>query len=99
MSLTSPAGGLGLLERVEEQVESDTPWSTILLNDPVNTFPYVIATCMRVLSCSKEQAEVYTAQVHYDGKSSVFHGTKQKCEDIAAQFSAAHLWASAEKSS
>lgn len=97
MTDMTPSGGLGLLEETEIELAPDTPWCTTVFNDPVNSFPYVIATFMRVLDISKEKAEVLTSQVHFEGKSVVFQGEKDKCEQYAAEFSAAHLWARAER--
>jgi ATP-dependent Clp protease adaptor protein ClpS len=94
-----PAGGLGLLEGTELDSITDVPWNTVIYNDPINTFKYVIGCCLRILKCKKEQAELYTNQVHYEGKSLVYSGSKEQAELYAEAFSAAHLWCKAERAS
>jgi ATP-dependent Clp protease adaptor protein ClpS len=95
----SPAGGVGLLEETESELATDTPWQTVLRNDPVNTFAFVIASCKRILKCSQEQAELYAHRTHYEGRAVVYSGPKEQAETYAAQFSAAHLWCHAERTS
>ena len=94
----STEGGTGVLERSDTRLdEADAhPWATVLYNDPVNTFAHVIACCVRIVSCSREQAEVHASQVHYEGKSSVYVGSREQAEQYAAAFSAAHIWCRAE---
>lgn len=99
MEEPTTAGGLGLLEQTQLNEQVEGGWQTILYNDPVNTFDYVIALCQRILKCDKETAKLYTSRVHYEGKAIVYTGGQEQAESYAAAFSAAHLWCSAEKAS
>ena len=87
------------LERpeVDEVVSADTPWITIVWNDPVNLMSYVTYVFMTYFHYSREKAEKLMMQVHEDGRSVVSSGSRDEMErDVAAMHSYG-LWATLAK--
>ena len=90
--------GTGLLDRIEEEQITDTPWQAVLWNDPVNGMVYVTVTLQKILKVGKERAEHLMLLAHTDGKTAVADGTRDHCEKIVNQLMNASLWATLEKS-
>lgn len=87
------------LERpeVDEVASTDTPWITIVWNDPVNLMSYVTYVFMTYFPYSREKAEKLMMQVHQDGRSVVSSGSREEMErDVAAMHSYG-LWATLAK--
>jgi ATP-dependent Clp protease adaptor protein ClpS len=87
------------LERpdVDEVVSADTPWITIVWNDPVNLMSYVTYVFMTYFHYSREKAEKLMLQVHEDGRSVVSAGSREEMErDVTAMHSYG-LWATLAK--
>lgn len=87
------------LERpeVDESVSTDTPWITIVWNDPVNLMSYVTYVFMTYFHYPREKAEKLMMQVHQDGRSVVSSGSREEMErDVAAMHSYG-LWATLAK--
>jgi ATP-dependent Clp protease adaptor protein ClpS len=87
------------LERpdVDESVATDTPWITIVWNDPVNLMSYVTYVFMTYFHYPREKAEKLMMQVHQDGRSVVSSGSREEMErDVAAMHSYG-LWATLAK--
>ena len=87
------------LERpdVDESVTTDTPWITIVWNDPVNLMSYVTYVFMTYFHYPREKAEKLMMQVHQDGRSVVSAGSREEMErDVAAMHSYG-LWATLAK--
>lgn len=87
------------LERpdVDESVATDTPWITLVWNDPVNLMSYVTYVFMTYFHYSREKAEKLMMQVHQDGRSVVSSGSREEMErDVAAMHSYG-LWATLAK--
>ena len=87
------------LERpdVDESATTDTPWITIVWNDPVNLMSYVTYVFMTYFHYSREKAEKLMMQVHQDGRSVVSSGSREEMErDVAAMHSYG-LWATLAK--
>ncbi|MGA0878864.1 MAG: ATP-dependent Clp protease adapter ClpS [Ilumatobacteraceae bacterium] len=82
---------------VDEVVSADTPWITIVWNDPVNLMSYVTYVFMTYFHYSREKAEKLMMQVHQDGRSVVSSGSRDEMErDVAAMHSYG-LWATLAK--
>ena len=78
-------------------VATDTPWITIVWNDPVNLMSYVTYVFMSYFHYSREKAEKLMMQVHQDGRSVVSSGSREEMErDVAAMHSYG-LWATLAK--
>ena len=87
------------LERpdLDESVATDTPWITLVWNDPVNLMSYVTYVFMTYFHYSREKAEKLMMQVHQDGRSVVSSGSREEMErDVAAMHSYG-LWATLAK--
>jgi ATP-dependent Clp protease adaptor protein ClpS len=87
------------LERpdVDEVVSADTPWITIVWNDPVNLMSYVTYVFMTYFHYPREKAEKLMMQVHQDGRSVVSAGSREEMErDVSAMHSYG-LWATLTK--
>ena len=87
------------LERpdVDESVDTDTPWITLVWNDPVNLMSYVTYVFMTYFHYPREKAEKLMMQVHQDGRSVVSSGSREEMErDVAAMHSYG-LWATLAK--
>ncbi len=87
------------LERpdVDESATTDTPWITIVWNDPVNLMSYVTYVLQSHFGYSRAKAEKLMMQVHQDGRSVVSSGSREEMErDVAAMHSYG-LWATLAK--
>lgn len=87
------------LERpeVDESVSTDTPWITLVWNDPVNLMSYVTYVFMTYFHYPREKAEELMMQVHQDGRAVVSSGSRDEMErDVAAMHSFG-LWATLAK--
>ena len=83
---------------VDEVGADDTPWQTIVWNDPVNLMSYVTHVLQKLFGYSKEKATKLMLDVHLKGKAIVSSGTKDKVEVDVAKLHAAGLWATMEHS-
>jgi len=89
------------LERPESDIVSapDTPWVTIVWNDPVNLMSYVTYVFMTYFSYPKEKAQKLMNDVHTEGRAVVSSGTREEMErDVTAMHSYG-LWATLQKDS
>ena len=88
------------LERpdVDDVVLPDTPWITIVWNDPINLMSYVTYVLQTYFSYPRKKAEKLMMDVHKRGKAVVSSGTREEMErDVEAMHSYG-LWATLEKS-
>ena len=75
----------------------DTPWVTIVWNDPVNLMSYVSHVFREYFGFSPERAQHLMMQVHNDGRAVVASGGR---EDMERHVEAMHdygLWATIAK--
>jgi ATP-dependent Clp protease adaptor protein ClpS len=82
---------------VDEVGASDTPWQTIVWNDPVNLMSYVTYVLQKLFGYSKDKATKLMLDVHHKGKAVVSSGPKDKVETDVAKLHAAGLWATMER--
>jgi ATP-dependent Clp protease adaptor protein ClpS len=75
----------------------DAVWKVVLLNDEVNLMPYVMHVLMRVLSMSRETAQVHMEEAHKTGRSVVWIGVKEKAEHYVLLLNQWHLGAILEQ--
>lgn len=79
--------------RVDLDALLDTPWVTIVWNDPVNLMSYVSYVFRSYFGFTAERAELLMLQVHNDGRAVVASGSR---EDMERHVEAMHdygLWA------
>jgi len=87
------------LERPEADsiTAPDTPWITIVWNDPVNLMSYVTYVFMTYFGYSKEKAGKLMTDVHTQGRAVVSSGSREEMErDVTAMHSYG-LWATLQK--
>ena len=92
-----PAGGTAVAERPIEQILADTPWVTIVWDDPVNLMSYVTHVFLDYFHYSKAKAEKLMLQVHTDGKAVVSDGSREAMERDVTAMHGYGLWATLDK--
>jgi ATP-dependent Clp protease adaptor protein ClpS len=73
--------------------EPDTPWVTIVWNDPVNLMSYVTYVFQTYFNYPKAKAEKLMHQVHNDGRAVVSSGTLEEMERDTEAMHGYGLWA------
>lgn len=88
-----------LVEETEvgTHVAPETPWKTLLWNDDVNDFDFVVKVLQRILKKDEGACEQFAFTAHTEGKVAVFNGTLEEAQEKATQLGAACLWATVEK--
>jgi ATP-dependent Clp protease adaptor protein ClpS len=86
-------------ERPEELVDADTPWQTIVWNDPVNLMSFVTWVFQKLFGFDKAKATALMMDVHQKGRATVTSGSREKVEGDVAKLHAAGLWATMQRSS
>ena len=87
------------LERpdADEAVAQETPWVTVVWNDPVNLMSYVTYVFQTYFGYAKKKAERLMLDVHEKGKAAVSSGSREEMErDVEAMHSYG-LWATLQK--
>jgi len=76
---------------------TDTPWVTIVWDDPVNLMTYVTYVFQKLFGYSRDHATKLMLDVHQKGKAIVSSGSREEMErDVEAMHSYG-LWATAQK--
>jgi len=87
--------------QIEEQIRAifsgDTPWVTIVWDDPVNLQTYVVYVFMELFGYSKARATELMLQVHNDGKAIVSTGSREEMEHDVARLHEYGLWATLQR--
>jgi ATP-dependent Clp protease adaptor protein ClpS len=81
----------------EEGTAVDTPWVTVVWNDPVNLMSYVTYVFMTYFSYPREKAEHLMMQVHHEGRAVVSAGTREAMERDVEALHGYGLWATLTK--
>ncbi len=92
-----PAGGTAVAERPLEQIATNTPWVTIVWDDPVNLMSYVAHVFTTYFHYSKAKAHKLMLQVHNEGKAVVSNGTREAMEQDVTAMHEYGLWATLDK--
>jgi len=77
----------------DEVVVPDTPWVTIVWNDPVNLMSHVTCVCQKGFGYAKPRAEKLMLDVHHRCKAVVSSGTRESMERDAEILHGYGLWA------
>lgn len=90
-----------VLERTEtvESTVLDSPWVTIVWNDPVNLMNYVAYVFRSYFGFSKAEANRRMMQVHQDGRAVVATGSREEMERHVEAMHDFGLWATLQKAS
>lgn len=75
----------------------DSPWVTLVWNDPVNLMTYVAYIFRSYFGFSKAEADRRMLQVHNDGKAVVATGTREEMERHVEAMHDFGLWATLAK--
>jgi ATP-dependent Clp protease adaptor protein ClpS len=98
--LSAPAEPASTVEELPgELVDVDTPWQTIVWNDPVNLMSYVTWVFQKLFGYDKDKATALMLDVHRKGRATVTSGSRDKVEGDVAKLHAAGLWATMQRSS
>jgi ATP-dependent Clp protease adaptor protein ClpS len=88
-------------DKIEEEIRAifsgDTPWVTIVWDDPVNLQTYVVYVFMELFGYSKTRATELMLQVHNDGKAIVSTGSREEMEHDVARLHEYGLWATLQR--
>ncbi len=82
---------------VLDRPEADTPWVTLVWNDPVNLMSYVSWVFQTHFGHSRTTAEKLMMQVHQEGRAVVSSGTREKMEADTEAMHGYGLWATFQK--
>lgn len=92
-----PQGGTAVAERPDLDAVLETPWVTIVWDDPVNLMSYVTHVFVTYFHYSKDKAQQLMMQVHNEGKAVVSSGTREEMErDVNAMHNFG-LWATLDR--
>ncbi len=83
--------------RTDEHAAVDTPWVTIVWNDPVNLMSYVTHVLMDLFGYSKARAEKLMLMVHEEGRAVVSNGTREQMEVDVQRCHGCGLWATLQQ--
>jgi len=78
---------------VKSSDATDSPWVTIVWDDPVNLMTYVTYVFQKLFGYSEPQATKLMLQVHNEGKAVVSAGSRESMEVDVSKLHAAGLWA------
>lgn len=95
--VTSPAPVEVDEPEVEETVEVESPWITLVWNDPVNLMSYVAYVFRTYFGYSEKKAKKLMLQVHHDGKAVVSSGSREEMERHVQAMHEYGLWATLQK--
>lgn len=80
------------------KTEINFPWNVVVHNDPVNLMSYVTMVFQKVFGYSRARAEQHMREVHYQGRSIVWTGSREPAEHYIQQLHGYLLLATLEKS-
>ena len=80
-------------DELDEAVDVDRPWVTIVWDDPVNLMSYVTFVFQDIFGYSRDKAQRLMMNVHQLGKAVVSTGTREQMERDVTLLHAAGLWA------
>lgn len=93
-----PVGGTAVAERPADNPVANTPWVTIVWDDPVNTQVYVTHVFVTYFKYPRAKAERLMLQVHNEGKAVVASGSREEMERDVNAMHGFGLWATLDRS-
>lgn len=97
MSETLTDAGTRLEDELREESRRDTPWRTVVWNDPVNLMSYVTYVFRTYFGYDEAKATRLMLQVHNDGKAIVAQGVRELMERHVQAMHEYGLWATVDK--
>ena len=95
--MSAPAVERTQAPEIDESLDPDRPWVTIVWNDPINLMSYVTWVFQKLFGYSKEKATKLMLDVHHKGKAVVSTGSREQMEHDVARLHAAGLWATLQQ--
>ncbi len=95
--VVEPAGGTAVVERPAEEILAQTPWVTIVWDDPVNLMSYVTHVFVTYFHYPKAKAQRLMLEVHNDGKAVVSSGGREEMERDVTAMHEYGLWATLDR--
>ncbi len=89
--------GVVHLDETDTREELDLPWNVIVHNDPVNLMEYVTMVFQRVFGYPRQRAAILMMEVHTQGRSMVWSGSREQAEHYVHQLHGHQLLATLEK--
>ena len=90
-----------IADKIEEEIQAifsgDTPWVTIVWDDPVNLQTYVVYVFMELFGYPKARATELMLKVHNEGKAIVSTGSREEMEHDVARLHEYGLWATLQR--
>ncbi|WP_448262841.1 ATP-dependent Clp protease adapter ClpS [Microbacterium aurum] len=83
--------------RLDEPQSADTPWQTVVWNDPVNLMSYVVHVFRTYFGFSPERAQRLMLAVHHEGHAVVAEGAREQMELHVQAMHDYGLWATVRK--
>ncbi|MCX2931513.1 ATP-dependent Clp protease adapter ClpS [Mycobacterium sp. CVI_P3] len=84
-------------QRTDSVAALDSPWVTIVWDDPVNLMNYVTYVFQKLFGYSEPHATKLMLQVHHEGKAVVSAGSRESMEVDVSKLHAAGLWATMQQ--
>ena len=81
----------------QEETAAESPWVTIVWDDPVNLMTYVTYVFQKLFGYSEPHATKLMMQVHNEGKAVVSAGSRESMETDVSKLHAAGLWATMQQ--
>lgn len=75
----------------ETETRLSRPWKVVVHDDPINLMVYVTHVFMQVFGYAKVRAEKHMLEVHRQGRSVLWTGTREKAEVYAMKLRASQL--------
>jgi len=82
---------------VDETTALDSPWVTLIWNDPVNLMSYVSYVFRSYFGHSRATAEKLMLQVHQQGRAVVSTGSREEMERDVEAMHGYSLWATCQR--
>ena len=82
-----------------EDVRTESPWITLVWNDPVNLMSYVTYVFQQYFGYDTAKAEKLMLDVHKKGKAVVSNGSREEMERDTEAMHGYGLWATFQKDS
>jgi ATP-dependent Clp protease adaptor protein ClpS len=80
-----------------EEAATDSPWVTLVWDDPVNLMSYVTYVFQKLFGYPEPHATKLMLQVHEEGKAVVSAGSRESMEADVTKLHAAGLWATMQQ--
>jgi ATP-dependent Clp protease adaptor protein ClpS len=81
----------------DESTDLDSPWVTLVWNDPVNLMSYVSYVFRTYFGHSKSKADKLMLQVHQEGRAVVSSGSREEMERDVEAMHGYSLWATCQR--